>query len=98
MAKVRTLKNEIEVRLQTVEEKIEEIFGRVGLLDEQARQAGYRAYLAVLQLNQETRGRLGSNERSAAEGKRGDVAAFEARPPHQRAETLASKRRTHSSR
>jgi hypothetical protein len=34
-------------RLETVEELIQEIVGRIGLLAEQTRQAGYRAQLAI---------------------------------------------------
>ena len=47
MAEERILKKNLEVRLKTVEEQLDDIFSRIGLLDEQARQAGYRAWLAT---------------------------------------------------
>lgn len=39
----------IAARLRTVEERLEDVVGRIGLLDEQARQAGYHAQLAIEQ-------------------------------------------------
>jgi hypothetical protein len=101
MAKVRILKNEIEVRLQTVEEKLEEIFGRIGLLDEQARQAGYHAYLAMARL-----GQVGGTP-PTSNGDRGPTVdgsdkleALETTPTrlHQHIGKMASKRAAHSSR
>ncbi len=52
MSSGRNRTKELGARLATVEELIEEIVGRIGLLDEQARQAGYRAQLAIEHWNE----------------------------------------------
>ncbi|HLW71908.1 MAG TPA: hypothetical protein VKS22_14935 [Candidatus Binataceae bacterium] len=101
MTKVRMPKKEIEVRLQTVEERLEEIFGRIGLLDEQTRQAGYHAYLAMVQLGQTGRTPLTAEERrDATEEGRNKLEALTANLAriHQRVGKTASKRAAHSSR
>ncbi len=42
----RVLTKDLDARLTAVEERIEELVGRVGLLDEQARQFGHTQWLA----------------------------------------------------
>ena len=49
MAEGRIFKKNLEIRLKTLEEQLVDIFSRIGLLDEQARQASYRALLAMAQ-------------------------------------------------
>ncbi len=38
---------ELDARLESIEEMLNEIVGRIGLLDEQARRAGYQVQLAL---------------------------------------------------
>jgi hypothetical protein len=101
MAKVRTLNKAIEVRLQTVEERLEEIFGRIGLLDEQTRQAGYHAYLAMVQLGHVEPTPLTSGGRRGATddgNNKLEALATNLARIHQRVGKAASKRAAHLSR
>ena len=99
MAKMRSPKSELEVRLKTVEEKLEEIFGRIGLLDEQARQAGYHAYLAMVQLGQVRRMPQSSlSERGGEEVDKLETMEATLTRLDQRAGKMANKRTAHQSR
>ena len=46
MAAGRVLTKDLDARLTAVEERIEELLARVGLLDEQARQFGHAQWVA----------------------------------------------------
>ncbi|MGH7836900.1 MAG: hypothetical protein ACREQC_03645 [Candidatus Binataceae bacterium] len=98
MAKVKIVKNELEVRLRTVEQQLEDIFGRIGLLDEQARQAGYHAYLAMVQMNQVRQTPPSSNECGATDDECDRQEALGATRFDQRVGKTTSRRSAHSSR
>lgn len=72
MSSGRNRTKELGARLATIEELIEEIVGRIGLLDEQARQAGYRAQLAIEHWN-ETHEIIADEGRSASSAKIPDL-------------------------
>jgi hypothetical protein len=94
MAKARGSRDVFEIRLKTVEQKLDEIFGRVGLLDEQARQVGYRSYLAAVQLSQVTRQPIPSNAPDSGEAGSEHQVVLEIGRPH-RPRRLASRKTTH---
>lgn len=51
---------ELDARLESIEEMLNEIVGRIGLLDEQARRAGYQVQLALRYCDVEHAGKAGT--------------------------------------
>jgi hypothetical protein len=70
---------ELDARLETIEEMLDEIVSRIGLLDEQARHAGYQVQLALRHWDKQQAGKVEADfelpNRTAAAGEPGAVAS-----------------------